>query len=147
MRQLSFRSSQLKTHGSGQPAIPLCSQTSVRTTSVQYALASTLPHLRLLQRILLWQPQRLQEPKVPPQWVRSALLSHMRPWANEVLGPTQTGIISSCQQYHTVQSGDSCAAIQGIFAISFAALYKWNPSSRYPSSTEKSSMRLRSHTS
>ncbi|XDG02515.1 hypothetical protein ABKA04_002130 [Annulohypoxylon sp. FPYF3050] len=44
------------------------------------------------------------------------------------MGPTQTGIVSNCQQFYTVQSGDSCAAIEGMFAISFADLYSWNPS-------------------
>ncbi|KAK8074533.1 hypothetical protein PG997_009196 [Apiospora hydei] len=44
------------------------------------------------------------------------------------MGPTPTGIIPSCRQFYTVQSGDSCAAIQGMFAISFADFFKWNPS-------------------
>ncbi|KAK7915205.1 hypothetical protein PG985_012908, partial [Apiospora marii] len=49
------------------------------------------------------------------------------------MGPTPTGIAPGCQQFYTTQSGDSCAAIQGLFAISFADFYSWNPSSKYQS--------------
>ncbi|KAK7962857.1 LysM domain protein, partial [Apiospora aurea] len=44
------------------------------------------------------------------------------------MGPTPTGIVPGCRQFYTVQSGDSCAAIQGMFAISFGDFFKWNPS-------------------
>ncbi|KAI0907579.1 hypothetical protein F4823DRAFT_602322 [Ustulina deusta] len=45
------------------------------------------------------------------------------------MGPTPTGIIiPNCQKFYTVQSRDSCAAIEGMFAISFADFHKWNPS-------------------
>lgn len=50
--------------------------------------------------------------------------------ADEITGPTQSGVASDCQQFYTVQSGDSCSSIEGMFAISFADLYKWNPSSK-----------------
>ena len=35
---------------------------------------------------------------------------------------------SACSKSYTVVSGDSCAAIQSKFSISFAQLYEWNPS-------------------
>ncbi|KAJ5964996.1 uncharacterized protein N7479_004872 [Penicillium vulpinum] len=41
--------------------------------------------------------------------------------------PTQTGIVSNCDKYYTVVSGDSCAQIQTTYGITFAQLYKWNP--------------------
>lgn len=41
--------------------------------------------------------------------------------------PTQTGITSSCTKYYTVQSGDSCYAIETQYSITFAQLYQWNP--------------------
>lgn len=41
--------------------------------------------------------------------------------------PTQTGIASNCNEYYTVVSGDSCAAVEGAFQITFAQLYEWNP--------------------
>lgn len=47
------------------------------------------------------------------------------------MGPTQTGIVVSCKQYYTVQSGDSCAAIDAESAITFAQLYQWNPAGTY----------------
>lgn len=46
------------------------------------------------------------------------------------MGPTQTGIVAGCTQYYTVQSGDSCAAIDAMFAITFQQLYQWNPASK-----------------
>ncbi|CAG7962411.1 unnamed protein product [Penicillium salamii] len=48
--------------------------------------------------------------------------------ANSSAGaPTQTGIASSCNEYYTVVSGDSCAAVESAFGITFAQLYEWNP--------------------
>ncbi|KAF4160012.1 hypothetical protein CNMCM6936_004141 [Aspergillus lentulus] len=44
------------------------------------------------------------------------------------MGPTQTGIVAGCQQFHTVQSGDSCSSVESEFGISFPQLYEWNPS-------------------
>lgn len=43
------------------------------------------------------------------------------------VGPTQTGIAANCDKYHTVVDGDSCAAIEGEYGITFAQLYEWNP--------------------
>lgn len=43
------------------------------------------------------------------------------------MGPTQTGIVAGCTEYYTVQSGDSCAAIDAQYAITFQQLYSWNP--------------------
>jgi LysM repeat protein len=45
-------------------------------------------------------------------------------------GPTQSGVVAGCQDFYTVQSGDSCASIEGLYAITFAQLYSWNPSSK-----------------
>ena len=42
--------------------------------------------------------------------------------------PTQSGIVSNCNKFYTVQSGDSCAGIESQFSITFAQLYQWNPS-------------------
>ncbi|KAL5342008.1 hypothetical protein BJX70DRAFT_12018 [Aspergillus crustosus] len=41
--------------------------------------------------------------------------------------PTQTGIATDCTKYHTVESGDSCAAIESTYEVTFAQLYEWNP--------------------
>ncbi|KAI7202793.1 hypothetical protein KC316_g1978 [Hortaea werneckii] len=43
------------------------------------------------------------------------------------MGPTQTGIVNGCTQYYTVQSGNSCAAIDAMFGITFKQFYAWNP--------------------
>jgi LysM repeat protein len=42
-------------------------------------------------------------------------------------GPTQSGITASCKEYYTVQSGDSCTAVESEFGVTFAQLYSWNP--------------------
>ena len=42
--------------------------------------------------------------------------------ATASMGPTQTSIVFGCKQHYTVQSGDSCAAIDAQFAITFAQL-------------------------
>lgn len=47
------------------------------------------------------------------------------------IGPTPSGTVSSCQQFYTVQSGDSCAAIEANFDITFAQFYSWNPESKH----------------
>lgn len=44
------------------------------------------------------------------------------------MGPTQSGEVSGCQEHYTVQSGDSCSAIQSTDNITFSQFYKWNPS-------------------
>ncbi|KAI2720884.1 hypothetical protein CBS147332_4124 [Penicillium roqueforti] len=41
--------------------------------------------------------------------------------------PTQTGIVSNCNEYHTVVSKDSCAAVESEYGVTFAQLYEWNP--------------------
>jgi LysM repeat protein len=48
------------------------------------------------------------------------------------MGPTPTGIISRCQQFYTVQSGDSCYKIATTFGITVAEFYQWNPSGMSP---------------
>lgn len=42
-------------------------------------------------------------------------------------GPTQPGTISSCNNWHTVKTGDSCYTIETDFKISHADFLKWNP--------------------
>lgn len=49
------------------------------------------------------------------------------------MGPTQTGIVTRCLQFYTVQSGDSCAAIDSSYNIVFEQFYAWNPAGTYPS--------------
>ncbi|KAJ6139918.1 hypothetical protein N7471_006404 [Penicillium samsonianum] len=44
------------------------------------------------------------------------------------IGPTQTGIVSGCQQFHTVQSIDNCASIENEYGITASQFYQWNPS-------------------
>lgn len=34
---------------------------------------------------------------------------------------------NNCNKFYDVQSGDSCAAIQSSYSITFAQLYSWNP--------------------
>ncbi|KAI7494236.1 hypothetical protein KC367_g8157 [Hortaea werneckii] len=45
----------------------------------------------------------------------------------KAMGPTRTGTPAGCRRFYTVQSGDGCAAIEETFDITFAQLYKWNP--------------------
>lgn len=54
------------------------------------------------------------------------------------MGPTQTGIVTGCLQYYTVKSGDSCAAIDSNYGITFAQLYAWNPAGKFTDSSEPS---------
>lgn len=44
------------------------------------------------------------------------------------MGPTQTGIVAGCQEFHTVADGDTCSTIESAFGISFGEFYQWNPS-------------------
>ncbi|BDD61511.1 hypothetical protein MAP00_006553 [Monascus purpureus] len=44
------------------------------------------------------------------------------------MGPTPTGIVANCTQYHTVQSGNTCDSIEASYGISFTQFYAWNPS-------------------
>ncbi|GIC84370.1 uncharacterized protein Aud_000186 [Aspergillus udagawae] len=44
------------------------------------------------------------------------------------MGPTRTGTVAGCQQFYTIQSGDSCSSVETEFGITFAQLYEWNPS-------------------
>ncbi|KAL4772369.1 hypothetical protein BDW60DRAFT_216720 [Aspergillus nidulans var. acristatus] len=41
--------------------------------------------------------------------------------------PQQTGIISNCNKYHQVESGDGCASIASAYGISLSNFYSWNP--------------------
>lgn len=41
--------------------------------------------------------------------------------------PQQTGIISTCHDYHLVESGDGCASIASDSGISLSDFYEWNP--------------------
>ncbi|KAL2786297.1 hypothetical protein BJX66DRAFT_346926 [Aspergillus keveii] len=41
--------------------------------------------------------------------------------------PQQSGIISRCNKYHLVESGDGCASIASTYGISLANFYNWNP--------------------
>ncbi|KAL4795601.1 hypothetical protein BDV19DRAFT_378800 [Aspergillus venezuelensis] len=47
--------------------------------------------------------------------------------AGPVPAQTQTGIVSDCNKYYTVISGDFCAKIEGDYGITFAQLYEWDP--------------------
>ncbi len=41
--------------------------------------------------------------------------------------PTQTGMVSNCDSFHYVASGDSCPSIASQYGISLAQFYAWNP--------------------
>ncbi|PMD34386.1 carbohydrate-binding module family 50 [Hyaloscypha variabilis F] len=41
--------------------------------------------------------------------------------------PTQSGITSACTEYYVTVTGDSCAAIEAAYSITFAEFYAWNP--------------------
>lgn len=43
--------------------------------------------------------------------------------------PTQTGVVSGCRKFHTVQSGDTCPSIESDYGITATQFYQWNPSS------------------
>ncbi|KAL7811323.1 hypothetical protein V8C26DRAFT_437473 [Trichoderma gracile] len=42
-------------------------------------------------------------------------------------GPVQTGIVSNCNSFHLVVSGDTCADIASKSGISLDSFYSWNP--------------------
>ncbi|KAH8703904.1 putative LysM domain protein [Talaromyces proteolyticus] len=42
--------------------------------------------------------------------------------------PTQSGLVSNCNNFYLVSSGDSCAAIESKFGISAQEFDSWNPS-------------------
>lgn len=41
--------------------------------------------------------------------------------------PIQTGMVSNCNKFYLVQSGDGCSAIATAYGISLATFYSWNP--------------------
>ncbi|KAH8682067.1 hypothetical protein BX600DRAFT_544498 [Xylariales sp. PMI_506] len=41
--------------------------------------------------------------------------------------PIQTGMVSNCDSFYLVQSGDTCSAIATKFGISLTSFYAWNP--------------------
>lgn len=41
--------------------------------------------------------------------------------------PIQTGMVSSCDKFYLVQSGDSCATVAAAAGVSLSAFYAWNP--------------------
>lgn len=41
--------------------------------------------------------------------------------------PVQTGMISNCDEFHQVLSGDTCYGIAMNYAISLSGFYSWNP--------------------
>ncbi|GKU05910.1 unnamed protein product [Fusarium langsethiae] len=41
--------------------------------------------------------------------------------------PVQTNMVKGCKKFHLVQSTTTCASIQKYYKISWANLYKWNP--------------------
>ena len=45
------------------------------------------------------------------------------------MGPTPTGVVAGCQQFYTVQSGDTCYNIETTHGITFDQFSTWNPSS------------------
>jgi hypothetical protein len=46
-----------------------------------------------------------------------------------VTGPTpqQPDVVSTCNKYHLVESGDGCASIVSKYGISLSNFYNWNP--------------------
>lgn len=57
------------------------------------------------------------------------------------MGPTQTGVVAGCQQFYTVQSGDSCYNIETTYGITFTQFFQWNPSGMSPVLSALSSLR------
>jgi hypothetical protein len=41
--------------------------------------------------------------------------------------PIRTGMISTCDEFYLVASGDTCVALAGAAGISLATFYAWNP--------------------
>lgn len=41
--------------------------------------------------------------------------------------PVQTGMVSTCDQFYKVVSGDSCVDITSEYGISTSSFYAWNP--------------------
>ncbi|KAG9668275.1 hypothetical protein KCU99_g6485, partial [Aureobasidium melanogenum] len=44
------------------------------------------------------------------------------------MGPTASGEVQGCLEYHTIVKGDTCYSIEVTYGISLAQLYAWNPS-------------------
>ncbi|CAI7618980.1 unnamed protein product [Penicillium viridicatum] len=42
-------------------------------------------------------------------------------------GPTQTGIVAGCEEWHVVKANDTCPGIAKQYSISQAQFYAWNP--------------------
>ena len=42
-------------------------------------------------------------------------------------GPTQPGVLSSCNRWHMVESGDTCATLESQYGISHDKSLDWNP--------------------
>lgn len=42
-------------------------------------------------------------------------------------GPTQTGIVSGCEEWYVVKANDTCPGIAKEYSISQAQFYAWNP--------------------
>lgn len=57
-------------------------------------------------------------------------ISSPPPSSTTSMGPTQSGIASNCVKYYTVQSGDSCSAIDTTYGITFSQFYGWNPAGK-----------------
>ena len=41
--------------------------------------------------------------------------------------PIQTGMVSNCNSFYLVKSGDSCSAVAASYSISLSTFYAWNP--------------------
>lgn len=41
--------------------------------------------------------------------------------------PVQTGMVSSCDEFYDVQSGDGCWIISNSYSIDIEDFYSWNP--------------------
>lgn len=65
----------------------------------------------------------LSTPTTPP------ITSSVAPSSISSSAPTQTGIVSSCDRYYTVQAGDSCQGIVDNYSGEFmlSDFYSWNP--------------------
>ncbi|RAH57731.1 LysM domain protein [Aspergillus piperis CBS 112811] len=46
----------------------------------------------------------------------------------ESAAPTQTGVITGCQEFFIVKYGDDCSTMEAEFGVTLEELYEWNPS-------------------
>ncbi|KAI9651823.1 MAG: hypothetical protein M1829_002136, partial [Trizodia sp. TS-e1964] len=95
-------------------------------TTVRFTISSTVSTSEPASKTSLTNPNTSS---ISSTSKSSSPTSSSKPSSTSVTppGPTQPGIISTCNKYYLTVSGDSCSAIETKYSISFAQFYAWNP--------------------